>query len=151
MKWFQHPKQVIGSILHDEHTFYQAFIKDLERCKNEVIIESPFITSSRMKYLEPTFQNLLNRNVRIHIVTRDPSEHDGDFRYMATHEVLRATEIGIQVTLLTGNHHRKLAIIDRRILWEGSLNILSYSNSKEIMRRINGRDESKALLQFLNF
>ncbi len=150
MKWFRRPKQVTGSILLDEHTFYQAFIRDLERCESETIIESPFITTSRMKHFDPIFQNLLNRNVRVNIVTRDPSEHDGDFRYMATDEVLRAVEMGIQVTLLTGNHHRKLAIIDRKILWEGSLNILSQTSSKEVMRRINSEKDANKMIYFLD-
>lgn len=30
--------------LHDEKTFYKAFHKDLEQAKEEVIIESPFLT-----------------------------------------------------------------------------------------------------------
>ena len=43
-------------------------------------------------------------------------------------------EIGIKV-FYTIKHHRKLAIIDEEILWEGSLNILSQGDSCEIMRR----------------
>jgi hypothetical protein len=42
-----------------------------------------------------------------------------------------------------GGHHRKLAIVNREILWEGSFNILSQSDSCEIMRRI----ESKTLVE----
>ncbi len=38
--------------------------------------------------------------------------------------------------LLTGNFHRKLAVIDRTILWEGSLNILSQNRSQKVMSRI---------------
>lgn len=134
------------SILHDEHTFYQAFIRDLKNCKKEVIIECPFITGTRIEKLLPIFDELLRRRVSIHIITRDPAEHDEFFRDQATNEILRCYELGIKFTLLKGNFHRKLAIIDGTIIWEGSLNILSQCKSKEIMRRI----ESKAMVKQLN-
>jgi len=37
------------STLFDESSFYRAFFKDLERSSDEIIIESPFITSEIMK------------------------------------------------------------------------------------------------------
>jgi len=58
--------------------------------------------------------------------------------------------MGVQTFLCSGNHHRKLAIIDRKILWEGSLNILSQNNSREIMRRIEGEAFATELFEFLN-
>ena len=56
--------------------------------------------------------------------------------------------IGVQVLLCIGNHHRKLAILDRKILWEGSLNILSQSKCRGIMRRI---DNEELALEMFNF
>ena len=63
------------STLYDEATFYQSFIKDLENCNKEVIIESPYITTERMRIFTPVFKNLLERKVKIYIMTRDPKEH----------------------------------------------------------------------------
>ncbi len=57
--------------------------------------------------------------------------------------------MGVQVLLCSGNHHRKLAIIDRKILWEGSLNILSQVRSREIMRRIEGKELAIQMFKFL--
>jgi hypothetical protein len=50
-----------------------------------------------------------------------------------------------------GNHHRKLAILDKKILWEGSLNILSQIYSREIMRRIDNQDLTLEMFNFLKF
>jgi len=67
-------------------------------------------------------------------------------------EAIRWCEsIGIQVFLCLGNHHRKLAIIDRKILWEGSLNILSQTKSREIMRRIDDKEAALEMFNFLEF
>ena len=103
-----------------------------------------------MEVLHPVFQRLLHKKIKIQIVTRDPIEHEQEFyRYQATSEILKYSEMGIKFVLLNGFHHRKLAIIDRSILWEGSLNILSYSKSKEIMRRLEGGDHAQEMIDFL--
>lgn len=44
---------------------------------------------------------------------------------------------------------RKIAVIDGRILWEGSLNILSQGNSREVMRRIESEELTKQMVRFL--
>lgn len=103
-----------------------------------------------MEILLPVFQRLLHKKIKIQIVTRDPSEHENElFRHQATNEILVCKDLGIDVQLQSGFHHRKLAIIDRTILWEGSLNILSYSKSKEIMRRLEGGDHAQEMIDFL--
>ena len=152
MNWFKclTPRPNIApSILYDENTFYQAFLKDLESCRREVIIESPFITSSRMQKFYPAFQKMLDRRTKVLIITRDPSDLDPEIRDFATNEIMQMSDMGIAVTLLKGNHHRKLAIIDRKITWEGSLNILSQNNSMEIMRRIEDKKTVDDLMKFL--
>jgi|SRR3989344_4136445 len=149
LKWFTPQPDMASSILHDEHTFYQAFIRDLKACRKEVIIECPFIASARIEKLLPILKELLQRKIRIHILTRDPAEHDEFFRDQATNEILMLYELGIKFTLIKGNFHRKLAIIDRTITWEGSLNILSQGNSREIMRRIEGKQTTTELINFL--
>lgn len=140
-----------NSSLFDETSFYQQFIKDLEGSKNEVIIESPYITSTKMGLLLPHLKKLLDKQVSVHILTKDPIEHDELIRYQATNEILKCVQLGVNVKLIRGGHHRKIAIIDRYILWEGSLNILSQANSQEIMRRIDNKKIANEMFRFLNF
>lgn len=139
------------SELHDENTFYRAFLKDLEQAKAEVIIESPFITTDRMKTLWPTLKRAHQRGVKVFIITRDPIDHTDGYELQSENEIEALEALGIQVFLCTGNHHRKLAILDRTILWEGSLNILSQYHSREIMRRLDGGGFAEDIFRFLNF
>jgi phosphatidylserine/phosphatidylglycerophosphate/cardiolipin synthase-like enzyme len=134
--------------LHDEHTFYQKFLSDLEQCQKELIIESPYITCERMRTFDRIFEKLLKRKVKIYIITRDPNEHEDFMKNQAEAEITNFEVLGIQPLLCIGNHHRKLAILDRKVLWEGSLNILSQTFSREIMRRIDNR---KLTLEMFNF
>ncbi len=143
-------EEVSSSKLFDEMGFYKAFVSDLLRCKEEAIIESPFVSTSRMEFLRPVFTKLINKGVKIHIITRDPIEYDESNRHFATNEILSYKEMGVNIILLNGHHHRKLAILDQAILWEGSLNILSHYRSKEIMRRIEGKKTAKEMIDFLD-
>lgn len=140
-----------SSQLHDEKTFYQTFLRDLEGCTKEIIIESPYITTERMRTFDRIFKKLLKKNVKIYIITRDPKEHELGMEIQSEDAITWCEMIGIQVLLCVGNHHRKLAILDRNILWEGSLNILSQTYSREIMRRIKGQELSLQMFNFLKF
>ena len=111
-------------------------MKGLVKCKQEVIIESPFLTRRRLSLLMPVLERLKFRRVKIIVNTRDPLTCDVKYmRDEAFGVVSKLLHLGVQV-LYTGNHHRKLAILDRKILWEGSLNILSQNDTCEVMRRI---------------
>lgn len=138
-----------NSTLYDETTFYQSFIKDLESCSNEVFIESPFITSNRTQQLIPIFKKLLSKRVKIYVMTRDPKEHEETMEYQSEDAIRVFEAMGVQVLLCIGNHHRKLAILDREVLWEGSLNILSQVKSREIMRRIENKELAIEMFEFL--
>ena len=136
------------STLYDQDTFYRAFMRDLLHCKDEVIIESPFFTEKRMRTLLPIFTKLRSRNVRIVINTRNPNEHDGDYYYQAHNAIYELQALGVTV-LYTAGHHRKLAILDRKVVYEGSLNILSFNDSCEIMRKIASEKAAKKLCAFI--
>ena len=99
-----------SSDLFDETTFYQTFTKDLSKCKSEVIIESPYITTKRMKTFDRIFKELLKRGVKVYIITRDPKEHEESMEIQSEDAIRWCEAVGIQVLLCLGNHHRKLAI-----------------------------------------
>lgn len=140
---------LINSQLYDEKTFYRVFLRDLEGCRSEIYIESPYITSKRVKMLIPVFNTLLSKGIKIYVMTRDPKEHEENMEFQSEDIISLFERMGVQVLLCTGNHHRKLAILDRKILYEGSLNILSQNNSREIMRRIDNQDIALDTFNFL--
>lgn len=138
------------SKLFDEKTFYPSFINDLLECEEEVIIESPFISLARMDHLFPIFERLIEKDIKVYVITKSASLLKEPLASYSK-QIIREFEIlGVHVLSATNNHHRKLAILDRKILWEGSLNILSQTKSREIMRRIQGDNHAQAMFDFLN-
>lgn len=146
------PKVLLDSTkysgLYDQDTFYSAFIRDVSSCQSELIIESPFITMRRIGVLSSDLRRATKRGVTIVVDTKPPDEHDEYFRAEAETAIEYLQSLGVKV-LFTGGHHRKLAVFDRKILWEGSLNILSQADSCEIMRRISSEQLAQQMINFV--
>jgi phosphatidylserine/phosphatidylglycerophosphate/cardiolipin synthase-like enzyme len=139
---------LVNSKLFNEDTFYPALTKDLKNCQSELLIECPFITNKRLNQLLPTLQKLKERKVRIVINTRDPHEHDEGYHREDAHRAIASLQrMGVHI-LYTGGHHRKLVILDRKILYEGSLNVLSQNDSSEVMRRIDSTQLAWQMTRF---
>lgn len=136
------------SRLYDNQTFYRAFERDLTACREELLIESPFITTRRLNSMTPQLQKLVAKGVKITVNTKPLDEQEGYLLNEAQRGVQTLQEIGISI-LFTGGHHRKLAVIDRQTLWEGSLNILSQNESCEIMRRIDSKEQATQMISFI--
>ncbi|MGH7158352.1 MAG: phospholipase D-like domain-containing protein [Candidatus Saccharimonadales bacterium] len=139
--------ELATSLLFNERTFYSQFKQDLEKTRQEIIVESPFMTSKRVKSLLPSLRRAVERGVVVTINTRELEEHEGYLRHEAEWAVSALQAVGISV-LFTGGHHRKLAIIDRKVLWEGSHNILSQNTSCEVMRRIDSVTMAQQMIDF---
>ncbi|MBL8121837.1 hypothetical protein JNM87_03745, partial [Candidatus Saccharibacteria bacterium] len=89
-----------------------------------------------------------SRHIKITVNTRHPSEHNAPYDAQAWEAIHQMQELGIEV-LFTGGHHRKLAIFDRAVLWEGSLNALSQNDSCEVMRRIESKQLAHQMIDFI--
>jgi len=104
------------SILYDQNDFYNKFIKDLQRAKSRVIIESPFITRKRTVTILPILSKLCARGIVIAINTKPFEEYELEFRNQVIYMINEIQAMGINV-LFTNGHHRKITIIDNDILY----------------------------------
>jgi len=86
----------------------------------------------------PVLKALRARGVRVVVNTKPYEEHDQSLYEQSVSVIAALQNIGVTV-LMTVGHHRKLAIIDEDILWEGSLNILSQYDICEFMRRMQSK------------
>lgn len=135
--------------------FWPAFEKDLRGAQARVIVSSPFITSRRVMLLQSSFQFLLDRNVRLCFFLQPPSRVSdivAGQRKSTPSERAQEEDARNMIHWLEGQGahlnlrpriHEKIAIIDKAVLWEGSLNILSHKNTEERMRRIKSERETQ--------
>ncbi len=62
-------------------------------------------------------------------MTRNPEEHDFDMECQSEKVITEFEYMGIQVLLCVGNHHRKLAILDKNPLGRQFEHLISDAQS----------------------
>ena len=114
-------------ILADE--FDEIFLTHIENSKDFILIHSAFITSRRVTELRPVFERAVKRGVILKAVVPPPLKgQNGSIGPEQTKKAIQQLEeVGFIVDMRT-NIHEKLIIIDGRIVLQGSLNPLSFSN-----------------------
>lgn len=136
--------------LYDERTFYKKFMGDMYSARKEVILYSPFVAKFRMDYYKKVIAKLRSRNVDIFIFTRPIEEYENIMQPQIEVIFERLEEMGVCIYHPGRYIHQKAAIIDREILWEGSLNILSHRGSNEMMRRTEKQKSAMQVLEHLS-
>jgi hypothetical protein len=120
-----------------ENEFWVSFLNDLSIIENELIIFSPFLTSERAGKLCTFFHELLAKEINIYIITLPPNDQPAIMRDDAKEVIKFLKSIGI-IVKFRNKMHEKIALLDRKIKWIGSLNILSHKNRTEYMERFVG-------------
>ena len=123
-------------------------MRDLRRARKGIIIESPFLRTARAERFILIFHRLKKRGVTILLNAKPLEEYEEIYKLQVQKSLSSLQSAGVDV-LFTVKYHRKLAIIDREIIYEGSLNILSYRDSCEIMRRTASVLEAEMLIDFI--
>ena len=133
-------------IIFDKSSFYPVYINDIKTASNQVIIVSPFLTQKRINQIMPDFQCIMEKQVNIIIVTR-PVE-DFEPRKQAVLELIHRALSGAGINVLFKSKiHQKYAIIDHKLVWYGSINLLSFGYSEESIMRLASSNIAYELLK----
>jgi hypothetical protein len=125
--------------------FMDRFRADLANAETAVTILSPFLSPNRAVHYYPSLAALTVRQARVEVYVRPRHEQPESLRDRYP-EVERAlTRAGATVHLRPGMHE-KVAAIDGRILWHGSLNILSHNDTRESMLRFESPELVREVL-----
>ncbi len=128
------PENTTG--VFNEGTFYPAFMQDIKEAQASIVILSPFASENGTARWVDALRSAIWRNVRVQLITKPPEEFGGVAPQRVAELVKELRRIGASVDL-RAKMHEKIAIIDSRILWHGSLNILSHRDTHESMLRID--------------
>jgi phosphatidylserine/phosphatidylglycerophosphate/cardiolipin synthase-like enzyme len=144
---FDLPESAAGAFT--EGTFYPAFARDLARARESILILSPFATGPGTARWADSLRAAVARGVRVRIVTRPAEEFGGGGTEEVAELVRGLRRIGVAVDL-RARMHEKVAILDGRILWHGSLNILSHRDTSESMLWLESPAACHQLGRFLS-
>ena len=137
------PESTGGSIAwYTGDGFYSAFQKDLKKSKNKVMIASPFTMPDATAKWEPILRDLVAKDVEITILTKPASEKKNSEDSNLIHKNLSTF---VKEVREIPKMHEKLAVLDGKVVWLGSLNILSHYKASEIMVRIESPDFAQSI------
>jgi hypothetical protein len=120
-------------VLCNEKDFYKLFTQDLLQAKDTVLIVSPFLKTNRINYFKPYFEKLRENQVKIFVITKTFKS-----QALKPYELKKLKQLfeDLRVKIIEKPYlHEKLAVVDNKIFWFGSLNILSHEKSSELMMR----------------
>lgn len=124
-----------GNIIFDKDSFQTVYSIDILNATNEITIVSPFITKKRTIQMSADLQQAIQNGVAVTIVTR-PAEDYKPKDIGAWNESITILKNTGATLLFKPNIHQKFAIIDQKIVWYGSINLLSFGTSEESMMRL---------------
>lgn len=127
----------------DQEKFWDAFKQDFASARARILIECPFLSYWRLTELGRLIQNATNRGVVVCVFLQRESKRSANNTSEELIDKRKEKERLIDLLQSWKVHinqrtyvHSKVAIIDDRIFWDGSLNILShFSNAHERMNR----------------
>jgi hypothetical protein len=129
--------------------FDELFVPDLTAARQRIVIYSPFITQNRLEAIGVHLRAAVERDVSVYVVTKPLNDRNST--EMASYRELTQTLQRWGVIVVPKKAmHEKLIFIDDEIVWVGSLNPLSFRQSREIMERRRSRkiaDDYRTTLQ----
>ena len=142
-------EEIMGApldIIFNKDNFRPVFNQDIVTAKKEILIVSPFARQRRTHQMIQHLKNAIGKHVPITVVTR-PKEDFPKKDHLALQKALDLlTRSGINI-IYKSNIHQKFAIMDQKIVWYGSINLLSYGRAQESIMRIEGSNIANELIK----
>lgn len=133
-------------IIFDKSNFLPVFSNDLLAAKEEILIVSPFVTKRRTLQMMQQLEIALRNKINVIIVTRPPGDF-GEKEPSALRETLDMLQRAGLNVVFRSNIHQKFAIIDQKVVWYGSINLLSFGSAEESIMRLESPNIASELLK----
>ena len=138
-------KQVANAI-YDMESYAEIYWRDIEEAISDVIISSPRLNNQKVNHLIALLGKRQELGVKVTIVTWHPDayKYGRDDVRMELMERLRKAGFEIRLVEETCEHY---AVIDRNIVWYGSMNLLSKEDAEDNLMRVCSKDIAAELLE----
>lgn len=133
-------------IIFDKQSFLPAYCNDLMSAKREIIIVSPFISKKRVQYMLEYLRAAVKKQVKVVVVTRPQEDFNGKHPAGLEEalELLKEEQISL---IFRTNIYQKFAVIDQKLVWYGSINLLSFGSSEESIMRLQSPNVAYELIK----
>ena len=138
-------KQETNAIF-DSDSYISVFERDIEEAGMEIVISSPGINERSVQRNIKTLGERHDAGVKITLLTL-PGDGYPKERIEKTKELI-AELMGLGVTVQEKpGMHEHFAVIDREIVWYGSVNLLSNAKEEDNLMRVKSKEIAQELLE----
>jgi superfamily II DNA or RNA helicase len=136
-------------VIFSQENFLPVFNQDIVEAQKEILIVSPFIRQRRTHQMIRHLSVAASKPIPVTVITR-PKEDFPEKDHMAYQKALDLlAESGINL-IFKSNIHQKFAIMDQKIVWYGSINLLSYGSAQESIMRIESFNIANELMKSMD-
>ena len=129
--------------IHDERSFYAAFDRYLREAQRSVWIWAAW-TGERLAQVLPLLEAAVGRGVTVTVFVR--TDRDTLMRKESFQAWLRRLRATASRVIRYHDMHQKLVVIDEQLVLQGSLNVLSHRNTREVMVAQRGQCFARKML-----
>jgi superfamily II DNA or RNA helicase len=142
------PFESINTIF-DNSNFLTVFSNDILSAKSDIVIVSPYVTKKRLSQMLSILMTGINNGAKLIVITRPETDYKERDRLTFEEMISSIKNIGASI-IFKSNIHQKFAVIDQRIVWYGSINLLSFGNSEESIMRLDSLNIANELIGTLD-
>ena len=140
-------KQEVVNSIFDSQNYFDIFEKDVVSASKSVVISSPSFSFKKVNWLCAESEHLQLRGVSVVVLTLDPEDYPEDGRDQHKSHIEYLISSGVNL-IPRHKYRERFAIIDKSLVWYGSMTLLSNEKEDDSLMRINNPAVAEELLEF---
>ncbi|WP_349239094.1 DEAD/DEAH box helicase family protein [Petroclostridium sp. X23] len=139
-------RTVAINVIFDKINFLPVYTNDIMSSEREIIIVSPFVTKRRSLQMLKILEVALRNKIKVIIVTRPVKDFQSKDTTSLQETLETLTAVGISL-VYKSNIHQKFAVMDQKIVWYGSINLMSFGSAEESIMRLESYNIANELIK----
>ncbi|WP_296879637.1 DEAD/DEAH box helicase family protein, partial [Thomasclavelia sp.] len=135
--------------IYTQEDYFEVLYHDLNSAQNEIIISSPGISKKKIQQYLQIFKPIQERGVKIYIITLKPEVYSNNFKDSIENQINEMKRVDIHV-IDKSMLYQHFAVIDRKIVWYGSINLLSKEKEEDNLIRVIDNAIAEELIAITN-
>ena len=140
-------KQDVANSIFDSQNYFDVFEKDVVSASKSIVISSPSFSFKKVNWLCAESEQLQLRGVSVVVLTLDPEDYPEDGRDQHKSHIEHLISAGVNV-ITRHKYRERFAIIDKSLVWYGSMTFLSNEKEDDSLMRISNPAIAEELLEF---
>ena len=137
----------VSNSIFDSSNYHDVFEKDITQASKSIVISSPYLGGKRVHWLADLSSVLHLKGVSLTVMTLSSENYPEDGREHHEELISILEKSGISVEK-SPQCHERFAVIDKSLIWYGSMNLLSNAKEEDSLMRLESKSVAEELLQF---